>query len=83
MVTNDIEKEKENNSNMDTNSIIVRIESNKDYSESIVAQETSPAIQKHVRSNKTVIFDFHEVEGVVLCLVITVLLSSKFWLRKS
>ena len=43
----------------------MRTESNKDGSESIVSQEISLAVQKHVRSNKTAILEFFETQGVV------------------
>jgi hypothetical protein len=67
LVTNDIEKEKENNSNMDTNSIIVRIESNKDCLESIVAQETSLAIKNMSDPIKQLYLIFMKL--MVLCFV--------------
>ena len=50
---------------MDNNSVMLRAESNKDYSEFIVLQETSPGVQNHNKSNKTTIFDFSKAEGVI------------------
>jgi len=51
------DEEKENNSNMHNNPVMLRNDSNKDFSESIASQETRPNIQKtyykkHIRSNK-------------------------------
>ena len=65
LATCEVDKEKENNSDMDNNSVMVRTESNKDCFESIVSQETSPAVQKCVRSSKTATLDFPEAEGDV------------------
>ena len=62
--TSNDEKE-ENNLDMDNNSVMLRAESNKYYSEFIVSQETSPGVQNHNKSNKTTIFDFSKAEGVI------------------
>ena len=57
--------EKENNSDMDNNSVMLGTESNKDCSEFIISQETSLAVQNHDKSNKTAILDFSKAECVV------------------
>ena len=59
------DEEKENNSDMDNNSVVLRTESDKDCPESTVSQETSPAVQNHSRFNKTAIVDFSKAEGVI------------------
>ena len=59
------DEEKESNSDMDNNSVVLRTESNKECSEFIVSQETSLAVQNHSKSNKTAILDFSEAEGVI------------------
>ena len=73
---------KENNSDMNSNSVILRTESNKDYSESIISQETSPAVQKHLRSSKTAILDFLKLKELSILIVTIMLLSNIFWLEK-
>jgi hypothetical protein len=50
---------------MNSNSVVVRTESNKDCSESIVSQEISPTIQKYGRYNKTAILNFPKAKGVM------------------
>ena len=40
-------------------------ESNKEYSEFALSQETSPTIQNHGKSNKTAILDFSKAKGVI------------------
>ena len=59
------DEEKENNSDMDNNSVVLRTESDKDCPESTVSQETSPAVQNHSRFNKIAIVDFSKAEGVI------------------
>ena len=79
--TSDDEK-KENNSDIDNNSVMLRTESNKDCSEFIVSKETSPAVRKHVRSNKIAVHDFSKAKYDVHLIMIIALLSNIFWLRK-
>lgn len=64
-ITSSVDSGRKNNSDMDNNSVMVRTESSKDYSEFIVAQETGSTVQKYDRSNKTTVFDFPKAEGVV------------------
>ena len=59
------DEEKENNSDMDNNSVVLRTESNKECSEFIVSQETSLAVQNHSKSNKIAILDFSKAKGVI------------------
>ena len=67
---------------MDNNSVKVRTESNKDGSEFIMSQETSLAVQKHVRSNKIAILEFPKAEGVAHLSGDYHIINRKFWLRK-
>ena len=76
--TSDDEKKEK----MDNNLAVLRTESNKDCSEFIVSQETSLAVQNHGKSSKIAILDFSKAEDVYILIVIIVLLSNIFWLRK-
>jgi hypothetical protein len=58
LAINDIDKEIENNSDMDNKSVMLRTESNK-------SQETSLAVQNHGKSSKTAILDFSKAEDVI------------------
>ena len=77
-----LDDEGKNNSDMNSNSVILRTESNKDCFESIISQETSPAIQKHLRSSKTAILDFLKLKVLSILIVTIMLLSNIFWLEK-
>ena len=59
------DEKKENNSDMDNNSVMLATKSNKDCSEFTVSQETYLAVQKQIRFSKTTIFDFSKAKGVV------------------
>ena len=75
MAINDIDKEIENNSDMDNKSVMLRTESNK-------SQETSLAVQNHGKSSKTAILDFYKPKVFCILIVIIMLLSNIFRLRK-
>ena len=52
------DEEKENNSDMANNSVMLGTESNKNCFEFTISQETSLAVRNHDKSNKTVILAF-------------------------
>src|SRR6185437_9844666 len=61
-VTSSVDSGRKNNSDMDSNSVMVRTELNKDRPESIVLKEKSLAIQKPAKFNKIAMFDFSEAK---------------------
>ena len=81
-ITSSVDSGKNNNSDMDNNSVKVRTESNNDGSESTISQGTNLAVQKHVRSNKIAILEFPKAEGVAHLSGDYHIINRKFWLRK-
>ena len=59
------DEEKENNSDMTNNSVMLGTESNKNCFEFTISQETSLAVRNHDKSNKIVILAFSKAECVV------------------
>ena len=61
-VTSSVDSGRKNNSDMGSNSVMVRTELNKDRPESIVLKEKSLAVQKPAKFNKTTMLDFSEAK---------------------
>ena len=64
-VTSLVDSGRKNNSDMCSNSVMVRTKLNKDGLESIVLKEKSLATQKPAKFNKIAMLDFSEAKGPI------------------